>query len=102
VFAGFLVVLLVELSNELLEDRAHGVVVHAGMFHGAVGVQDRTGAEIDFGIEKLADERAEGVRLRERGELVAEFEIFKDVLNVLREAVQVVFKVGQELLLAAP
>jgi hypothetical protein len=90
VFAGFFVVFLVELADEFLEDRAHGVVVHAGMFHHAVGIEDGSGAEIDFGIKKFADERAEGVGLRERGELVAEFEIFKDVLNILREAVQVV------------
>ena len=30
VLAGFLVVLLVEAADELLEDRAHGVVVEAG------------------------------------------------------------------------
>ena len=33
--------------------------------------------------------------------LVAEFEVFDDVLGVLGEAVQVVFKVGEELLLVA-
>src|SRR6266542_3694047 len=71
------------------------------MFHGAVGIQDWTWAEIDFGIKKLADQRAEGIRLGERGELVAEFEILKDVLNVLREAVQVVLEIGEQLLLAA-
>ena len=100
-FAGFLVVFLVELADQFLEDRAHGVVVHAGMLHGAVGVEDRIGAEIDFGIEELADERAERVGLGERGELVAEFEVLEDVLNVRREAVQVVLEVGEQLLLAA-
>ena len=101
VLAGLLVVFLVELADQFLEDRAHGVVVHAGMFHGAVGIEDGIGAEIDFGIEELADERAEGVGLGEGGELVAEFEVFEDVLDVRREAVQVVFKIGEELLLAA-
>ena len=72
-----------------------------GCLHGAVGIEDGIGAEIDLGIEELADERAEGVGLGERGELVAEFEVFQDVLNILREAVQVVLKIGEKLLLAA-
>jgi len=53
------------------------------MLHRAVGIEDGSRAEIDLGIKKLADERAEGVGLRERGEFIAEFEVFKDVLNVL-------------------
>jgi hypothetical protein len=35
------------------------------------------------------------------GKLVAEFEVVEDVLNIWREAVQIVFEVSQKLLLAA-
>ena len=44
VLAGLLVVLLVEAADQLLEDRAHGVVVEAGVLHRAVAVQHRVGA----------------------------------------------------------
>ena len=89
VLAGLLVVLLVELADQLLEDRAHRVVVDAGR------------REVDVGIEELVDQRAEGVGLGQRRELVAELEVVEDVLDVGREAVEVVLEVGEELLLAA-
>ena len=89
VLACFLVVLLVELADQLLEDRAHRVVVDAGR------------REVDLGVEELVDQRADRVGLRERRELVAELEVVEDVLDVRREAVEVVLEVGQELLLAA-
>ncbi len=87
-FAGFFVVVFVELADEFFEDGAHGVVVDAG------------GAEVDFGVEEFGDEGAEGVGFREGGELVAEFEVFDDFLDVGGEAVEVVFEIGEELLLA--
>jgi hypothetical protein len=84
VLARFFVVLLVELAHQLLEDRAHRVVVDAGR------------REIDVGVEELVDQRADGVGLRQRLQLVAEFEVVEDVLDVGREAVQVVLEVGQQ------
>jgi hypothetical protein len=89
VLARLLVVLLVELADQLLEDRAHRVVVDAGR------------RQVDLGIEELVDQRAERVGARERRQLVAELEVLEDVLDVGREAVEVVLEVGQELLLAA-
>ena len=89
VLAGFLVVVLVELADQFLEDRAHRVVV------------DACRGEVDVGIEELVDQRADGVGLGEGGELVAELEVLEDVLDVGREAVEVVLEVGEELLLAA-
>ncbi len=89
VLAGLLVVLLVELADQLLEDRAHRVVV------------DARRREVDLGVEELVDQRADGVGLGERRELVAELEVLEDVLDVGREAVEVVLEVGEELLLAA-
>jgi hypothetical protein len=55
VLAGLLVVLLVELADQFLEDRAHRVVVDAGR------------REVDVGVEELVDQRADGVGLGERG-----------------------------------
>ncbi len=63
-------------------------------------VVDAGGAEVDFEIEELGDEGAEGVGFGEGGELVAEFEVFDDFLDVGGEAVEVVFEIGEELLLA--
>ena len=89
VFARLLVVLLVELADQFLEDRAHRVVV------------DACRREVDVGVEELVDQRADGVGLGERRELVAELEVVEDVLDVGREAVEVVLEIGEQLLLAA-
>ena len=70
------------------------------MFHRAVAVRDGVGAEVDVRREELLDERAEGVGLGEARDLVAELEALQDVLDVGREAVEVGFEVGSELLLA--
>jgi hypothetical protein len=83
VLAGLLVILLVELADQLFEDRAHGVVVEGGLPDGAVAVRDRGRAEVDVGVEELRDEGAERVGLGEGGELVAELEVLQDVLDVL-------------------
>jgi hypothetical protein len=64
-------------------------------------VVDTRGREVDRGIEKLGDKGAERVGLRERWQLVAKLEILEDVLDVRREPVQVVLKIGEKLLLAA-
>ena len=68
---------------------------------GTVIVEHGRRTEIDLGIEEFGNQGAEGVRAGKRGELVAEFEVFEDILDVLREAVQVILEVRQELLLAA-
>ncbi len=100
VFARLLVVLLVEAADELLEDRAHRVVVEAGVLHRAVAVQHGVGAQVDVRREELLDERAERVGFGEPRDLVAELEVVQDVLDVGREAVEVGLEVGLELLLA--
>ena len=102
VLAGLLVVLLVEAADQLLEDRAHRMVVEARQLHRAVAVQDRVRAEVDRRVEELLDQRAERVGLREPRDLVAELEVLEDVLHVRREAVEVGLEVGLELLLACP
>ena len=102
VLARLLVVLLVEATDQLLEDRAHAVVVEAGMPDRAVGVLHRDGAEVDVGRGELLDQRAQRVGLREPRYLVAELEALEDVLHVGREPVEPGPEVGLELLLARP
>ena len=93
VFAGLLVVLLVEAADEFLEDRAHAMVVEAGQVAGGLR------AEVDVLVEELLDELAQGVGLGEARDLVAELEVVEDVLHVGREAVEVGLEVVLELLL---
>jgi hypothetical protein len=66
VLAGFLVVLLVEAADQLLEDRAHAVVVEPGCFIAVAVLQDRFGLRLMW-REELLDQRAERVGLGERG-----------------------------------
>jgi hypothetical protein len=99
VLARLLVVLLVEAPDQLLEHRAHAVVVEARMLDRAVSVQDRVRAQVDVGREKLLDQRAQRVRPREPRDLVAELEVLENVLDVRGEAVEVGLEVRLELLL---
>ena len=101
VLARLLVVLLVEAADQLLEDRAHPVVVEAGIPDRAVSVLHRGGAEVDVRRGELLDERTQGVGLREPRDLVAELKVLENVLYVGREAVEVGLEVGPELLPAS-
>jgi hypothetical protein len=101
VLAGLLVVLLVEAPYQLLEDRAHAVVVEAGVLHRSVAVEEhRARAQVDVRRQELLDQVPEGVGLGQPRDLVAELEVLQDVLHVRREAVEVGLEVGLELLLA--
>ena len=75
VFAGFLVVFLVKAAHQFLEDGAHAMVV------------DTVWGEVDFGVEKLADQRPEGVCLGKGRELVAELKVLDDIQHIGRKAV---------------
>jgi hypothetical protein len=56
--------------------------------------------EIYIGVEEFVDQRANRVRLRQRLQLVPELEVLQNVLDVGREAVEVILEIGEELLLA--
>ena len=98
VLTRLLVVLLVEAAHQLLEDRAHAVVVEPGMLDRAVGVKHRAGAQVDVGGGKLLDQGAQRVGAGQSRNLVAELEVVEDVLHVGREPVEVGREVGGELL----
>src|SRR5438105_1631653 len=65
-------------------------------------VVDARRRKVDLRVQDLVNQRADGVCLRQRLKLIAKLEVFENVLDVRREAVQVVLEVGEELLLAAP
>ena len=98
VLARLLVVLLVEAAHQLLEDRAHAVIVEPGMLHRAVAVAHRIGAQVEFGRGELLDQRAQGIGAGQPRNLVAELEVVEDVLHVGREPVEVGGEIGSELL----
>ncbi len=88
VLTGLFVVFLVELANQLLKNCSHGMVVNARR------------REVYSGVEKFIDQCAQRIGFGERRNLVAKFEVFDDVLNVLGKAVEIILKVGQKRLLA--
>ena len=63
-------------------------------------VVDAGWREVDVRIEELVDQRSQRIGLGQRGELVTELEVVEDVLDVGREAVEVVLEIGQQLLVA--
>ena len=100
VLARLLVVLFVEAAHQLLEDRAHRVIVEPRLPDRPVRVLDRLRAQVDRAIEQLFDQVAERIGLRETRDLIAELELVEDFLNVRGEAVEIGLKIGLELLLA--
>ena len=98
-FAGFLVVLLVEPAEQVLEYGSHGVVVEARDPHCLVLVGNRIGAEIHCRGQEPLDQCVEHTATGEPGGLVSELELFEDVLDVGREPVEVGVEVVAELLL---
>jgi hypothetical protein len=93
VLAGLLIVLLVEAAHQFLEDRAHRVVVEAILLHRSIGIEDWIRAEVDRRIEELDDERSERIRLREARNLIPEFKVLENYLDVGREPVEIGFEV---------
>ena len=74
VFAGLLVVLLVEAADQLLEDRAHRMVVEPRQPDRPVRVFDRVRAQVDRAIKQLLDQVAERVGAGQARDLIAELE----------------------------
>ena len=98
-FAGFLVVILVEPPEQVLKDGPHGVVVQPGQSDLSVVVQDGVGAEVHCLGQEPFNEGVECAAGREAGYLVSELEHFQDLLDVWREPIQVGVEVISELLL---
>ena len=102
VLAGLFVVFLVEPADQLLENRAHGVVVQAGQADIPVLVVNRVGAEVNIVGGELLDEAAQNFSIDKRLDLIAELELVQYLLDVSRKAFKVGFEVGPELVLLGP
>jgi hypothetical protein len=87
VLSGFLVVLFVEAPNQLLEHRAHAVVVQARKTHAPVLVQNVLGRQVDLGVHEVADQVAQDVGFHQRLDLVVELELGQDLAHVRGEAI---------------
>ncbi len=74
---------------QLLEHRAHAVVVQRRELDAAVGILHRQRREIDLGVEKVVDQVAEDVGIHQLLDLVAEVELGEDFLHVGREAIEI-------------
>ncbi|GBD25431.1 hypothetical protein HRbin30_00750 [bacterium HR30] len=102
VLTCFLVVFFVEAAHQFLEDRTHGVIVEAGQSDSSVAIEHGLRAQVDGRVEKLLDERAQGIGFGKTGDLVAELEVVDDFLHVGREAVEISAKIGLQLLAVGP
>jgi len=58
------------------------MIIKARMFHRSIRVLDGIGTEIDVRREKLINQRAKGVGLRQAWNLIAEFKFFENVLDI--------------------
>ncbi|MDT4886030.1 hypothetical protein FQZ97_1223360 [compost metagenome] len=87
--ACLFVIFFVEAADQLLEHRAHAVVVQRGQLDAAVGIFHWQRREIDLRVEEVIDQVAKDVGIHQLLDLVAEVELGEDFLHVRREAVQV-------------
>ena len=58
------------------------MVVERGQFDPAVRILDRQRRDVDLRVKEVLDEVAENVRIDQRLDLVAEFELGQDFLDV--------------------
>ena len=86
VFSGFLVILFIEFSDQLLKDSTHAVIIKAGMFENGLSriFINRIRAQIDIGRSKFLNHRTKDICVHHRIDLVTEFELIQNHLNVRR------------------
>lgn len=101
VLTGLLIVLLVESTNEFLEDCSHSVIVESRQLDDFLLciLVDRVGTEVDVRGGELVDDRPEDVCVHHCPDLVAELELVEDLLDVRRESVEIRLEVGLQCLL---
>ena len=101
VFAGFLVVLLVELTDQFLENRTHAVVVQTGMLENGLFFVfvHRVRTEVNIRRYKFFNDCTEDICLDHSVDLIAELELLQDLLYIWRETIKICFKVRFQCLL---
>lgn len=89
VLARLFVVVFVETADQLLEHRAHAVVVQRRQLDAAVGILHRQRRKIDLRVEEVFNQVTENMGIHQLLDLVAEVELAEDLLHVGRETVQI-------------
>ena len=88
VFARFLVVLLVEATQQLLKHGAHANVGHGGQ-HDAIGVFHLLVRQVDARVGDFLDDGQESVVVGQFARLVVILEVLQNIAHILAEAVKV-------------
>ena len=78
-FAGFLVVLLIEFTDEFLKDGAHTVIIEARMLEDRLFriFINRLRTQIDIGRCELLNDCTKNIRVHQRANLVTELELIQ-------------------------
>lgn len=76
-FSGFLVILLIEFTDQLLEDGTHAVVIKAGMLEYGLCLVliNRIRAQVNIRRRELPNDCAKYIRVHHRVDLVTELEL---------------------------
>lgn len=91
VFSGFGdAVFFIELAQELLKERAHGVVVDAREKDVALGIEEGIDAEIDGTVGELLEDGAQTLTRDEIFHHLLELEMLNDVLHIARKSIEIV------------
>ena len=95
VFAGLLIVFLVELTNQFLKNRTHAVVVQTRMLENCLFfvLIHRVRTEVNVRRYKFFNNCAENVCLDHGIDLITELELLQNLLHIRREAVKICFKI---------
>jgi predicted RNase H-like nuclease len=76
------------------------MIVETLVLNRPIRVEHRIGAQVDRRVEELDDERTEGVGSREAWDLISEFKIIENFLDIRREAIEIGLEISFQLLLA--
>ena len=96
VFPGLLVVFLVKFAYQLFKERTHGMIIKTGEPYRPIVVQYIIWGEVNVRRGQLFNKSTQRVSLNQLAsacDLVAEFKIVEDVLDVLRKPIEVGCKI---------
>ena len=84
VFTGFLVILLVETTDQFLENGTHAVIIQTRMAHDGFGLvfPHRIRAQVNVGGHKFLNDGTEDISVHHRVDLIAKFELIQNDLHI--------------------
>jgi len=97
VLPSFLIIVLVELSNQLLKDVTHIVIAETSLTLIALPVQDGDWTQVDVRGNELLDEMVKRVCVVKLFKLVTEIKLLNNLNDIGRKTVKVVPEVSKEL-----